>query len=454
MPSSTYRAATRRQVLTATAATVLGVACQGRPGSAPAGGSSGSAAGTGTVDFWHIWSSGLGAEWLNLALAGLQAKAPRLQVQSQPQDFWTFGQKVTAAAAAGTPPDVTMADSGTSPLRGLTGENRSLDSYISRDGVKLAELVDYQAREVSYAGKTWGLPFRPDTRILFYNKSLLTAAGLDAAKPPTTWDELWTYAERLTKRGGDGKYSQLGFYPGLGNIWFWTMAWTNGAEFVDAKNVPTLNSPASLETLEWYVRWAQKYDHAAVLEWNTSLATSPENDPFYLEKLAMTINTNPYQANIKRVAPNLAWDAALIPSKVRKASWGAGFDLEMPSGGKNPDGAWELIKWLDLDPEMNRQAIQVTSALVAVKAINGRAEFTKEPVWKTIVDSLAITRNRPQVPEVRTWYSTLHTHVLAALEGREGAREALEKAQAEVMGEYETNRQAVADGLSRLQQAR
>ena len=345
-----------------------------------------------------------------------------------------------------------MANSGTAPLRSLTGENRALDDFAARDRVKLGDFVDYQAKEVTYGGKTWGLPFRPDTRILYYHKAALKDAGLDPAQPPTTWDELWSQSERITKRGGDGTFARLGFYPALGNLSFWTAAWTNGAEFVDAKNVPTLNTRLHLETLEWYVRWAQRYGHEAVTEWNKTLSTGPESNPFFLEKLAFVVNTNPYGASIKRYAPSLDWGASMIPYKTRKASWGAGFDLEAPAGSKNADGAWELIKWLDLDEEMNRQAVLLTSQLVAVKAMNDRPEFTRDPVWKTVVESAAVTRNRPQVPEARTWSGILNTQVTAALEGKAAPREALEKAQAEVMGLYETNKAKVADDLARLAQ--
>lgn len=454
------RAPTRRRltgdVLGAAAASplfaaTLATACGGGQGAAQPASPS---AVRGPVEFWHIWSSGPSKDWLTQALAGLREKAPQLQVQELAQDFWTFQQKVTTAATAGTPPDVTLADSGTSPLRGLSGENAALDARMSRDRVKLADLVDYQARETVYGGKTWGLPFRPDTRILFHNKSMLQGAGLDPAKPPATWDDLWSQSERLTKKGGDGKYSQLGFYPGLGNVWFWTMAWTNGAEFVDAKNVPTLNTRAHLETLEWFVRWAQRYDHGAIMDWNKELSASPESSPFYLEKLAFIVNTNPFEASLKRYAPNLSRGVALLPYRMRKASWGAGFDLELLAGGKNPDGAWELIRWLALDAEMNRKAIQLTSQLVALKATNEEAQFTKDPVWKTVVESLAITRNRPQVPEVPRWSAILNTHVNAAIEGKESPKDALEQAQAESMAEFEKNKQKVAQDLERLQRAR
>ncbi|HEV7214679.1 MAG TPA: hypothetical protein VGP33_06105 [Chloroflexota bacterium] len=392
-----------------------------------------------SVEFWHIWNNGPSRTWLLQALAALKTKDPQLQVTESAKDFFTFGEKVTAAVAAGTSPSVTMADAVTAPLRGVSGEDSPLDAYVARDGVKLADLVDYQVKMVSYQGKLWGLPFRPDTRVLYMNTALLQGAGLDPAKPPATWDALWTAAAPLMKKDNAGAYTQVGFYPSLGNLWFWTMAFTDGVDFVDASGVPTLNTPAILETLEWYVKWADQYGDAAMAAFNKALSTGPGKDPFMLEKLAFAVNTNDYGATLKKAAPHVQWSTALVPYKVHEASWGAGFDLETPKGGKNPDGSWELIKWLDLDPGMNRQSITLTNDLSAVNTINNEPAFTKDPVWKTVVAGSLVTRAIPQVPAAHDWSSIFYKHVSSAIAGKEAPQDALAKAQAQVIGEYQTN---------------
>jgi len=332
-----------------------------------------------------------------------------------------------------------MADAVTAPLRGVSGEDSPLDAYVARDSVHLADLVDYQVNMMSFQGKLWGLPFRPDTRVLYMNTALLQGAGLDPTKPPATWDALWTTAAPLMKKDNAGAYTQVGFYPSLGNLWFWTMAFTDGVDFVDASGVPTLNTPAILETLDWYVKWANQYGDAAMGAFNKSLSTGPGKDPFMLEKLAFAVNTNSYSATLKQAAPHVQWSTALVPYKLREASWGAGFDLEMPQGGKNPDGSWELIKWLDLDPTMNQQSITLTNSLSAVKAINNAPAFTKDPVWQTVVASSLVTRAIPQVPAAHDWSGLFYKHVASAIAGTEAPQDALAKAQAQVIGEYQTN---------------
>ena len=52
------------------------------------------------------------------------------------------------------------------------------------------------------AGKTWGIPFQRSTIVMYYNKDLFKAAGLDPEAPPATWDELVEAGKKLTKADG------------------------------------------------------------------------------------------------------------------------------------------------------------------------------------------------------------------------------------------------------------
>lgn len=60
--------------------------------------------------------------------------------------------------------------------------------------------------------KVYGLPWRNYSMGLLYNKNLFTKAGLDPAKPPKTWDEVRTAAQKITALGdgiaGYGDYSK------------------------------------------------------------------------------------------------------------------------------------------------------------------------------------------------------------------------------------------------------
>src|SRR5512138_3202913 len=59
-------------------------------------------------------------------------------------------------------------------------------------------------------GKTWGIPFQRSTIVLYYNKELFKEAGLDPEKAPANWEEMRSFAEKLTKRDASGNTTQWG----------------------------------------------------------------------------------------------------------------------------------------------------------------------------------------------------------------------------------------------------
>src|SRR5713101_9382670 len=63
---------------------------------------------------------------------------------------------------------------------------------------------DYQPRVISYftiKGALYAMPFNTSSAILYYNKKAFSAAGLDPARPPTTFDELRQDALKLKANG-------------------------------------------------------------------------------------------------------------------------------------------------------------------------------------------------------------------------------------------------------------
>ncbi|MEU3492859.1 extracellular solute-binding protein [Kitasatospora cineracea] len=72
-------------------------------------------------------------------------------------------------------------------------------------------------------GKVYGLPTGNYSMGLVYNRELFTRAGLDPDKPPTTWDEVRTAAQRITALG-DGTTGYADFSKNNQGGWHLT-AW-------------------------------------------------------------------------------------------------------------------------------------------------------------------------------------------------------------------------------------
>ena len=168
--------------------------------------------------------------------------------------YWVaaeFFQKVLVAYPGGIGPDVIVVGYGQLGTVVGNGWIEPIDAVIS--GMPDADDIVPHALDGSKVdGKRYGLlvanpyPFA-------YRKDFFREAGLDADKPPKTWDELRDYAIRLTKRQAD-KVTRAGLdIPDQnGEQAFASMAFTHGLKNLwDEGGIPLYESPEAVETLEF-----------------------------------------------------------------------------------------------------------------------------------------------------------------------------------------------------------
>lgn len=84
------------------------------------------------------------------------------------------------------------------------GQIIPLNEYIEADGIDLSAYSG-AAEELTYEGAIYALPFRSDIWILYYNKDLFDAAGVEYPTNDMTWDEFDALARQLTSGSGADK---------------------------------------------------------------------------------------------------------------------------------------------------------------------------------------------------------------------------------------------------------
>ncbi|MEU2333440.1 extracellular solute-binding protein [Streptomyces sp. NPDC013172] len=93
----------------------------------------------------------------------------------------------------------------------------------------------------------YGIPFAASTRVLFYNKTLFSEAGLT---PPTTWTELAADAEALKARGVKYPYAlPLGPEEAQAETMQWLLS--GGSGYTDDTGTYTIDSSQNIDTLTW-----------------------------------------------------------------------------------------------------------------------------------------------------------------------------------------------------------
>lgn len=292
---------------------------------------------------------------------------------------------------------------------------------LSLDGYPQA-LLDGFSRD----GKTYGIPSGTQTMVMYYNKEMLDAAGLDYPKDGWTWDEFYTYAEKLTK---DGVY---GF--GLANSYFQLFPWfsTNGTSPTTADlSAPAMTSPEVLESVEFT---------------NKLVVNKLTPDPISSDVYTMFANREVAMVGAGRWCLDTWKDAGMNNSNFDCVQWpvsgtdssssasvfgGAAYGVS--STTKHQDLAIELLAVLtseetQIDTASGGQQIPPTSKLANDPKIMGTTPDNIGGLWVAIENSVAVA--------CPSYYGDLSVALLGALEsiwsGAASVETAMNQAQSQV----------------------
>jgi sn-glycerol 3-phosphate transport system substrate-binding protein len=186
-------------------------------------------------------------------IAKFEAANPNIKVKAVLSGSYgdTLTKIQTAIKGGGTPPDVAVLLS--TDLYSLVDAKAiiPLDDFITAAGGASATADYFPAylANSTYQGHTWSLPFQRSIPVLFYNKDLFTAAGLDPNKPPSNYQEMVADAQKLTKPDG----SQWGLEISSDGIPYWlfqSFVIGSGGNVFSAANKTTFDAPVVTQSLQ------------------------------------------------------------------------------------------------------------------------------------------------------------------------------------------------------------
>ena len=415
-------------------------------GSTAAGGVPLNADVSGTVNLWHFWGSPVRRNAIRRVVAICGQQLPNIQITETFKPFDALYTAHIAAVAAGSGmADVIVEDRPQLPARAADGIDISLQEFATRDGITGEEFWPFTWQQTLYEDATYGIPYETDVRVLYYNKNAFKEVGLDPEKPPTTWDELAEYTDKLDKKNGD-TIERMGFSPLLGNgppgIW----GWTNGFQPIADDGTFQLNDPKHVETLEWVKTWIdQRYGgYQNHQNFKANFGAAP-NDAFMSGRVAMLVETNGYASQLNAFRPQvpkadgsgneeLQWGVAALPYKTEPATASGGFALSIPKGSPNAEAAWEFIKCAT-GPDGQASWARDTYSMPARVEAASDPVLTADPNWQLFVDQMEVTKVNPFVPEYPNWEQELGNRYEKMWTGELSVQEALDEAQQAVQSE-------------------
>ena len=286
-----------------------------------------------------------------------------------------------------------------------------------------------------FGNKTWGVPFQRSTVVLYWNKDLFKAAGLDPDKPPQNWDETVSMGQKLTKKDASGNVTQWGIQVPSSGFPYWLFqgfSTQNNAILANSEgNQVKYDDPGSVGALAYWVDLSRKYGihPPGVVEWGTT----PRD--FMEKKVAMIWTTTGNLTNIRSQA-KFDFGVAMLPEGKRRGSptGGGNFFIFKKTTSAEQEGAYKFAKWLT-QPERAAQW-SIDTGYVAVSP----AAYDTPALKKYAADFPPALVARDQLPFAVAELSThdnqrvtkaLNDGLQAALTGAKTPEQAMKDAQAE-----------------------
>jgi multiple sugar transport system substrate-binding protein len=407
---------------------------------------------SGNVEFWHFWGSPVRRTGIRRVVALCQAELPNIRVTEvfKPWgDIWTAN--IAAVAAGSGMPDVIVADRNQLPREAAEGIYENLGELASADGIDGSEFWGFTWNQSLHDGDPYGLPFETDVRVLFYNKTLFEAAGLDPEDPPATWAEVEAAADAIDRIAANGNLERIGFSPLIGNgppnIW----ALNNGHSWLGEGGMPVVNAPAVVEAGEWIKGWVDRYGGFANLQRFTQSFGAPPNDHFMSGAVAMKVDVAGYASILNFYRPRMQldgkaaeiqWGVAPIPAEraSETTSDSGGFTLSIPSGADNAEAAWEFIKCASNPPAQTSWA-RDTFAIPNGPASANSPELMADPNWSFYIDAIEAVPadNSTFVTAYPAWQNELNNRWEQVWTGAMSAQQMLRQAQQAIDREIAAN---------------
>lgn len=197
-----------------------------------------------TISYSNYISNDGNEENLATIIEAFEDANPGIKVDVTTLPYADYFTVLQTDLAAGTAADVFDTNYDSFPLLAANGVFAPLE--VSAPGNYRESLLEaYQADGTQYA-----LPSSFSTVVLYYNKDLFDAAGLDYPSADWTWEDERAAAEALTDQdaGVWGDHQPVSFYE------YYKVLAQNGGEFLNADGTAVaFNTPEGIEAAEWLV---------------------------------------------------------------------------------------------------------------------------------------------------------------------------------------------------------
>ncbi len=375
-----------------------------------------------TIRFWHFWSEPHQKKVV-IELIEKFEKENNCKVEMT-ELSWNDGKtKLFAAFNSNVAPDVL--ELGSDWVTQFSSSN--VLSIISPDSINMDNFVETSLSPTKWENNIYAVPWIIDTRVMFYNKSLMQAAGFDTI-PPQDYTELVNMANTINNvskniygfgtNGSDPHRLYKKVLP---------LFWTFGGEILDSTGKPMINSISNVSALNMYVQLSR----TGIIE------TQRQLDTYFAQgKIAFIFSGAWMIKKIENENPNLDYGVAIMPRYLlnQGISFLGGEYLAINKTTKKKELALKLIKYLTDGKNSLKLAQQIDEAgFPADKNFINDKTLLKNSKKNVFSKQLLFAKPTPIHPKWLDIEAIIENSIAETIYGQKSEFQALNEAQIEVL---------------------
>jgi sorbitol/mannitol transport system substrate-binding protein len=331
----------------AVALATLAAACSSGGGSSSSGGAGASSGTTGTVTVAVVSNPLITGQMIPLTQSVFEKENPGINVK-----FATYTEGDLRAAIEkdvsthSNSFNVVMIGPYETPLFAKNGWLVDLSKqYIASDpSYDAADLLPPVAKALSYKSDLYSVPFYGESSMLYYNKTLLSAAGVTMPLHPT-WTQVQAAAAKVNQPGKVAGICLRGLAGWGDNMAALdTVINTFGGEWYNTSWQAQLNTPAVSQATNFYVNLIKNYGESGASNdsFNQLLTLYGQG------KCAMWYDATVAATSIATTYPAVYAQTGYAFAPVEKTSssgWLWSWALGIPQGVSDQSAAWKFVSW-------------------------------------------------------------------------------------------------------------
>ncbi len=331
---------------------------------------------------------------------GFEAKYPNYKIEWVTAPYGEIVNQVINMAGGGDRVDVIFSESSWVPGFEDAGLAAPVDEVLSADFIK--DIYPSVLADFEINGKAYGVPLYVTPFVLYYNKDLFAQAGLDPNTPPTTYDEMLKYAEKLSQlkdKNGNKVYAfgQTTASVAISGTALTAMVFNFGGEVLDANGNLSCDNEG----------FRQAFETLALLD---ERGYNPQNaklkdlrNLFALGQLAMYYDQSWGFNGVSSINPDAKnFTASAAPLKGGNGSgeslMSAHCFVLVDNGEAHNKAVDAFVQYVISADTLSDYLANVTPAYPATYSMEGMEGVANNPILKGAANSVANVKHQVTVP--------------------------------------------------------